>query len=239
LAEEPDVPQREAAALRALDGSSLPVPRLLASDPVGEAAGEPATLMTRVPGRVDLNPGDLDRWLRQMAAMLPVIHDIRGAVRPYVPWFRPDRLEPPPWSRRRDAWQAAIDIVRSPPPPTEQRFIHRDYQHFNVLWQRGRLTGIVDWPNAGLGPREIDTGHCRLNLATLYSAEVAERFRLMYEAEAGRPTEPYWELCCLVGFLPGWSVNGLVVQAMGQRPVEAAAMRRNVEDLLLAVLARV
>ena len=50
LAEEPDVPAREAAALELLRERPLPTPELVASDPTGAAAGDPAVLMTRLPG---------------------------------------------------------------------------------------------------------------------------------------------------------------------------------------------
>ena len=56
-------------------------------------------------------------------------------------------------------------------------FTHGDYQHFNVLWSRGRLSALVDWSSACVAPADLDVGHCRLNLAVLFSPEVAEDFR--------------------------------------------------------------
>lgn len=50
----------EADALRILEDSPLPVPRLVAVDPTGELAGSPALLMTALPGRVDWSPRDLN-----------------------------------------------------------------------------------------------------------------------------------------------------------------------------------
>ena len=38
-----------------------------------------------------------------------------------------------------DIYTAATD----PPASPTLRFIHRDYQHFNLLWSRERLTGVV------------------------------------------------------------------------------------------------
>jgi hypothetical protein len=43
------------------------------------------------------------------------------------------------------------------------------------------------WILAGIGQR-----HCRLNLAVLFGADWAERFRLAYQAEAGRAIDPWW-----------------------------------------------
>ncbi|WP_081412680.1 phosphotransferase [Fictibacillus gelatini] len=35
-------------------------------------------------------------------------------------------------------------------PDARNGFIHRDYHPCNVLWEDGRLTGVVDWVNDAL-----------------------------------------------------------------------------------------
>ena len=74
-----------------------------------------------------------------------------------------------------------------------------------MLWSRGRLTGVVDWPFASMGPREIDAGHCRLNLAAIFSVEWAERFRVIYEAEAGYTLDPWWDVHAIWSFHDVWA----------------------------------
>jgi aminoglycoside phosphotransferase (APT) family kinase protein len=88
-------------------------------------------------------------------------------------------------------------VLAEPESRSEPRFIHRDFQHFNLLWSRRRLTGVVDWGSAASGPPDMDVGHCRLNLAVLYDADWAERFRLACQARAGQRTDPWWELYAL------------------------------------------
>jgi aminoglycoside/choline kinase family phosphotransferase len=83
---------------------------------------------------------------------------------------------PPPDASRPDVWKEAIALVSEERAPARTCFLHCDYQHFNMLWSRERLTGVVDWSEARLGPPEVDVGHCRLNLAVLFSAGVADRF---------------------------------------------------------------
>src|SRR5690348_11037505 len=56
LAEEPDVAEREGAALELVAGRGLPTPALVAVDPDGAAVGVPAVLMSRLPGRVEWDP---------------------------------------------------------------------------------------------------------------------------------------------------------------------------------------
>src|SRR5438046_2940923 len=81
---------------------------------------------------------------------------------------------------RGGGWWGAAALVGAARAPACACFVHRDYQHFNLLWSDERLTGVLDWVEAGTGPRELDVGHCRLNLTILFSADVAERFLAIY-----------------------------------------------------------
>jgi aminoglycoside phosphotransferase (APT) family kinase protein len=59
--------EREVRILDAVRASAIPTPELVAAD---ANADEPAVLMTRLLGRIDLDPSDPDDWLRQMATTL-------------------------------------------------------------------------------------------------------------------------------------------------------------------------
>src|SRR5215207_9828717 len=67
-------------------------------------------------------------------------------------------------------------------------------------WSPDRLTGVVDWIEACVGPPEIDVGHCRLNLTVLFSADVADRFREMYQAESGHSLDAWWDIHALLSY---------------------------------------
>jgi aminoglycoside phosphotransferase (APT) family kinase protein len=204
LAEEPDLAAREADALRCITGCPLPVPGLVAVDPTGEQAGDPALLMTALPGRVDWAPRDLDAWLSQQVRALPAIHGTRIpqgiAIRPYRPYELGKELGPPVWTRYPRAWRRAIDAYQGPPPSVERVLLHRDYHPGNVLWRGGRLTGVVDWANASIGPPEADVGHCRANLAGHLGSHVADDFLKRWLALTGRTSyHPYWDIVVTVG----------------------------------------
>lgn len=198
LAQEPDTATHEAAVLHLLAGSNLPTPRLIAADADGALAGLPSVLMTRLPGRVQLQPSNPDAWLAPMAALLPQIHVVSpsGLSWAYSPYTEPRDVEVPAWTSRPDAWHAIVDFAREPRPPAPIHLIHRDYHPTNILWQRGRITGIVDWVNACRGPAGVDIGHCRRNLALLHSVEVADRF-LAFCLEWGN-YNPYWDIVSLL-----------------------------------------
>ena len=74
------------------------------------------------------------------------------------------------------------------------RFIHRDFHPGNVLWSRGRVTGVVDWTNASAGPPAADVAHCRTNLVIMNGMASADRFRGAYEALTGGKHEAYFDL---------------------------------------------
>ncbi len=221
--------------LRGLELTDIPAPRVLAADPIGASTGVPALLMTRVRGRVDLAPADPKAWLRQISAMAVRIHALDVDAEPYE-WEARD-VPVPPWASRPADWRAAADVVRGPAPAHEVRFAHGDYQHFNFLWQRGRLTGVVDWVPAYRGPADADVAHCRLNLAVLYSADLAAKFLAAYEAEAGRRVDPYWDIRGVTA--PARTDWAFIPLQIGNRArFDRVGMHRRVDDLLAAALRR-
>ncbi len=206
LGEEPDLAEREATALRLLEGAGPPTPRLLAVDPDGLAAGAPAVLMTRLPGRIEWNPPVVAEFLRALAEPLPAIHAVTIPAGVGVPDYRPYRLEmhrAPAWASRPEVWLRAIEVVEGPELPGDRMFIHRDYHPGNVLWQAGKVSGLVDWVNASVGSPWADVGHCRVNIASELGQDAAERFLDAYRVASGRGDDyhPYWDISAAIGGL--------------------------------------
>jgi Ser/Thr protein kinase RdoA (MazF antagonist) len=238
VAHFPELVAKESAILLAVRGEGLAAPELVAESAHGaETDAHPSILMTRLPGRVHLTPVDPDDWLGQLAGMAARIHGAPVAAPPFQRWVDADELTVPASATRPQLWQAMIASLRQPAPRSARGFIHRDFQHFNILWRRGRLTGIVDWGMASTGPLDVDVGHCRLNLAVLFGADRAERFRRAYEAEAGRAVDPWWDLHALASYNDSWP-QFIPIQVAGRAPVDTAGMTARVEDLLAATLRR-
>jgi aminoglycoside phosphotransferase (APT) family kinase protein len=197
LAEEPGVPAREAAALDLLRARALPTPELVAVDPDGAAAGDPAVLMTRLPGAIEWRPADLEGFLRRLAALLPAIHATPPGpgVGPYALWL-PETDAPPPWSSRPAMWERAFATFSEPPPAGAPVFLHRDFHPGNVLWAGGEVSGVVDWPNACVGVAASDVGYCRNNLAGVLGLEAADRFLALCGID---DYDPYWDIVAALG----------------------------------------
>jgi len=177
------VVQNERAALVLLaDARSITAPRFVAADPDASAADVPALLMTRLPGRHRLAPADVDRWLDDLVATLHAIHEQplpSSVLGEYRPWTS-DYEEPPEWTRDPGAWQALLDAAREPVPATALGLCHRDFWPGNVLWQRNRVSGIVDWTHACRGPAAVDVAHCGANIAWLFGVDAADEFARRY-----------------------------------------------------------
>jgi aminoglycoside phosphotransferase (APT) family kinase protein len=221
---------REARILAETGEAGLPAPRLLAVSATGaEAGGHPSVLMTRVAGRADLAPADPDHWLGQIADVAARIHEAPIEAPTYERWIDPSRLAVPASATRPALWRELARVLREGAPPCEPRFIHRDFQHFNLLWSRGRLTGVVDWGSAASGPPDIDVGHCRLNLAVLFGADWAERFRTAYEERAGRRVDPWWDLYALASYDDSWQ-QFIPVQVDGRARVDVGGMTGRVSS---------
>jgi len=208
LADQPDLALHEASSLRKLQGGGLTLtPRLVGLDEDGAQCGVPALLMTRLPGAVQLSPPDLDGWLGQMADFLARLHALPLADHPwtYFPYNERERLSLPDWAPDKAAWRRALAIGTGPLPPFEPCFIHRDYHPVNVLFQDGQLSGVVDWPNACIGPAGVDVAHCRANLAAMYGVGAADRFLALCQQRMGGywQYDPFWDLMTILDGLPG------------------------------------
>ena len=230
------VVEREAAALRAVEGRDVVAPRLLGADPTGARAGVPALLMTEVPGKVVLAPPDMNCWLAELADTQARIHAVActqlvrsdGWFDPQVDlgWFRDVGL-------RREALAAANAHLDT----AQTVFVHGDYQHFNVLWTATKLSGVVDWTMAGIGPRGTDVGHCRLNLAVLFSADAADAYLHHYEKAAGLTVDPHADLRALLCWAPDWQ-DFIPTQIAGRTQLDLHGMPERIVETVRRALAR-
>jgi aminoglycoside phosphotransferase (APT) family kinase protein len=207
---------REAAALRLLKQAGVSAPRLIAVDPAGQHCGVPALLMTRLPGKQPGRHRGPDA-LRQLAEAAAALHRIPG---PWdgIPAFAAynDLSDPRPaaHSTRGHLWERAFEVVSRPGPAGPARFIHRDYHHNNTLWTGRRMTGIVDWTTASVGPVGVDVGHMRWNLVVDWGVPAADEFTRLYRAIGEFDDDPYWHIRCLVDLLPDDDLTGRDLDAL-------------------------
>ncbi|MBB5782365.1 phosphotransferase family protein [Nonomuraea jabiensis] len=183
----------EAGALSLLTGTGVPAPGLVAVDPTAAHCEYPSLLMTHLTGRTVLDDEGLETRVPLLARQLVAIHALRPAERPrkYVTLTTADTVVVPKGADA-EAWAAAIDVIRKPAPSYEGRFLHRDFQPGNVLFDvppstptGARITGVVDWAGTCWGPADLDVAHCSTNLALLHGPAWGLRFAEAYEEAGG------------------------------------------------------
>lgn len=184
---------REAGALSLLIGTGVPAPGLVAVDPTSSYCEYPSLLMTHLAGRTVLDDAGLEMRIPLLARQLVAIHAVRPVQRPrkYVALTTANTVVTPKGADAA-AWAAAIDVIRGPAPPYRARFLHRDFQPGNVLFDVPaarpadvRIVGVVDWAATSWGPADLDVAHCCTNLALLNGPTWGLRFAEAYEEAGG------------------------------------------------------
>ena len=199
LEREPHLAAREATVLELLDDTNVRAPELVAVDADGSDTGAPSVLMTRLQGRHRWDPPSVER----LAEVSVVIHEVEAPAgfRQYRRYVRPG-AQPPPWSSRPSLWERAIAVADAA-VPDEVGFIHRDHHAGNVLWWRGRVSGVVDWVEACVGPRAVDSARVRLNLIGSAGAGAVRQ----YEQCPDIVIDPVWDIVDAVDGLWGTGPN--------------------------------
>jgi aminoglycoside phosphotransferase (APT) family kinase protein len=214
IAEDPEVAVRAWRTLGALDRLGVSAPRPVWENLAGEIFGTPAYVMTHLPGHSRLLPRDPDRWLTELARALAGLHRtpldgadlsfLRGPdetlARRYPHVMREEIRTHP----QGTAVQAALARWWPRLRPAAPVLCHNDFWAGNTLWQRGRVTAIVDWDSARIAPAGLDVGYCRMDLAVQRGLEATEVFRRAYEAVVGSavPQLYFWDLLGAAQALP-------------------------------------
>ena len=170
---------RQAPLLRALHRAGLPVPDVPWAGADEDAFGTPFVMMQFLPGQpffvwqpdasFDLAPRAVAALWQQCIDALARLH--RFDWRRHLPdWQAPCAL-------RDEIGRWSPILAKSPEPPwieaglrTRERLlatlpsdapvglVHGDYQPGNVLYDGGRLSGVIDWELASIGGRLLDVG---------------------------------------------------------------------------------
>jgi aminoglycoside phosphotransferase (APT) family kinase protein len=168
-------PLCEQRVLRALDGLGGMAPVLLGGDLKRRWSQHPTSLISWLDGEPDITPTDPRGWARQLGRALAALHAVpteRLAELPSVfdrGGGSQETLAGPLAAQIRSRWP---EIEGSP-----EVLAHCDYWSGNVVWQDGRLTGIVDWSDGARGPR---------GLVLLFDEQIADDFLAAYEAATGQ-----------------------------------------------------
>jgi aminoglycoside phosphotransferase (APT) family kinase protein len=156
---------------------TMPVPEPIAADLESTWFGRPAIVMSRLTGRPDVAPRDVDSWLGSLARALAELHEtaLNGAEGALT---RPPLAETwrPPAGQHDSLISRAVNAVTAhlPSLTSEHVFTHGDFNPSNVLWHRGRISGVVDWSAARLDTRWSELAYCRDSVCLLLGPDIAD-----------------------------------------------------------------
>lgn len=196
LETEPQIAFQEAMNLKQAKKAAVKTPNCLGVDGDAVRTTHPSLLMSKLEGHVDLKPKKFSEWLDQLATALTAVHQVQATriENRYFRYFNPNQAVHAKWSSCPDEWKYAFTLLKKQPDFTPS-FIHRDFHPVNVLFDKQKVAGVVDWTNACIGPKESDVGHCRWNLAMMYGQDAAELFLKAYIHEnPDFKYDSYWDL---------------------------------------------
>lgn len=176
-----DPAQHEADVLRAIRASGLPVPEVYS---LGDGSDGRFLLLEYLPGRATANPEDPDAFVRSIAECLAMIH-ATGLADGRLDHLPLTRIQ---YGSSRTEFNAdlrepeVLARIVALEGPTHDRLVlrHGDFWPGNILWQDGKISGVVDWENALRGPAIADLAITRLDVAWVLGFEAMEDFTAHY-----------------------------------------------------------
>jgi aminoglycoside phosphotransferase (APT) family kinase protein len=228
--------------MKILDALSGPlVPRMIDADSSGRSCGYPASIQTRLPGRPTPAPRSVESWIDGLASAVRTVRQmpLDGRAVPWLPTFEPwfpDDTSPPEWTTNPSAWSEVRDLISNGPIPisSDTALVHRDLHPGNVLFHRGKLSGIVDWTNASTGPVEVDISRCRVQIAILAGIGAADEFlrrcKPMFERY-----DPAWDALVSIEISPWLSLIRSAYRSLGHE-VAVTSMQNTLHSLVANAL---
>ena len=171
--------------LKALHSLALPVPQPILFDARCTLAATPFVIMAAIPGSSVIPTGEAFEYIDEMASQLFRIHQAPIQNLPALP----SRLDPLPevfeylptaaeWGGLKARLGALTDTGFKGAPC----LLHGDYWAQNLLWEQGRITGILDWEDAAIGDPLSDVAGASVELRYLFGREGMQRFIAAYSA---------------------------------------------------------
>ncbi|MDN5915086.1 MAG: phosphotransferase family protein [Pseudonocardia sp.] len=172
---------REVRVLRALHGTAVPVPEVIAFDSDGGVLGAPFYVMERLDGTVistpaeaaTLDPADRRRLGESMVDTLVALHKVDADAVGLGNWGRPEgfldrqlRLWRRQWAAAHTAERPQVDALLDrlgAAVPTTRRtgIVHGDFKIDNVMvaaTDPGSVLGVLDWEMSTRGDVLTDVG---------------------------------------------------------------------------------
>jgi len=165
---------------------NVPTPEPVSLDDSGVWFGAPAFVLTALPGRSGFASRDVRAWTSGAATALATIHEFAPDVAGAAVLTRWRRWQPTTEGLGSDLVRAenalgALYLVAADAPVV---FSHDDYNPGNVLFCGGSLSGVVDWSDITVEPRQAAVALYRHMLAIHPGGRAPDLFLASYQTAA-------------------------------------------------------
>ena len=233
----------KASIMSAARAEGIPSPEVVYVDD-GELLGSPGLVYRWIDGTAFADAPPLEMRLQTTAEVLARIHQM---VLPHgVPLLQYSLLPSESlveWvsssSRARHVLHA-LGVASKGIDDTPTGVIHGDPWSGNLVWDHGRLAGLLDWDKVAVGRAEADVAKVRIDLVLQYGVEAADRFANLYTERAGPlRDQAFWDLREGLGGYPDperWWLP--TYSALGADHVDGRLMKANLESYITGLLER-
>jgi aminoglycoside phosphotransferase (APT) family kinase protein len=231
-------------ALTAVEHVPIPSPQPLFWDRDGAWFGEPAIVMSALPGAVLRQVPRGKTWLRNATAAMASLHATPLAT---------VSAGIPTWPRLLDRWtpdglpsalgRAAASVIaelRHRAAAARQSFCHGDFYLGNLLFTEQTLTGVVDWERTKVMPPGNEVARFRMDLAIHPGGDTPEAFLDAYLQETALPAVEdlaLWDVLAGAVGLAGADHSRHGLEELGIS-LDTATVTRRARSFLESALAR-
>lgn len=218
---KPRVANHEFLLLQILQNHGISVPTPLVCDESCTLLPKPYIIVSFAHGAV-LNNGNMTSdQCTSLAHKLLQIHTVPPKQVPFLEKFQlkktPEVLD----------LEMSEDLIRSvlkktPEPEYKPVLLHGDFWPGNMLWEKNKISSILDWEDALVGPALFDVANCRLELLWFSGREAMETFTNAYFENKNWSKEnlAYWDLVAALkpcGSLKNWGLDSKIQTEMLQK----------------------
>jgi aminoglycoside phosphotransferase (APT) family kinase protein len=248
--------ENERVALEAAGATGVAAPRLVAADPEGTVASQPALVTTLVPGSSTVPMSATPERLRALGRAVGSLASCEPAdalplrTRPledvdfYAMWRESVAAVRARWQATAPAepWLSALEALdEHPVVPVADALVHGDCWQGNSLWVGDDFRGFVDWDAAGAGSPGIDLGTMRLDAAFFFGVDAMDDVATGWTQTSGRSIVDlaYWDLVAALTSpidLGEWLPN---LQRLGRPDLSALTMAERREESVRRALAAI
>eukprot|EP01006_Ploeotia_vitrea_P011673 TRINITY_DN3103_c0_g2_i1.p1 TRINITY_DN3103_c0_g2~~TRINITY_DN3103_c0_g2_i1.p1 ORF type:complete len:324 (+),score=48.52 TRINITY_DN3103_c0_g2_i1:28-999(+) len=182
----PGIAQDEYHLLQVLEASPIAAPKAIHVDSSCSHSSTPFLIVSYIAGDPDFSlSGAVDR-AAQMAKQLAAIHTCN--LRMDSLSFLKVRETPQLNGHPPDLHKTVIDALEANWPPLDRNpnvLLHGDFWPGNVVWQDGKLSGVIDWEDVALGDPMQDFAIARMDQAFIMGWDAMLMFSKVYRDVVG------------------------------------------------------